>query len=85
MALRLYAGSMEKYESYRAILETAAGDTIWSQYHLQTQRTDKGKAVILLLPANILSYDDYLITLQGMLPSREIEEVSHYYLSVVKE
>jgi hypothetical protein len=83
--LQLYVGSLERYESYRVILETAEGDTIWSQYQLQAQRTDKGRAIILLLPANILSYDDYLITVQGVLPSREIEEVSHYYFSVVKE
>lgn len=83
--LQLYIGSEQPYENYRVILETAEGDTIWSQYQLQAQQTEKGKAVVLLLPTNILPHDDYLITLKGVLPSKEIEDVNNYYLNVVKE
>jgi len=83
--LQLYIGSAASYESFRVILETAAGDTILTQYQLAAQRTEKGRAVALMLPANLLSYDDYLITVKGVLPSGEIEEVSNYFLSVAKE
>jgi hypothetical protein len=83
--LQLALESQEAYESYRAILETAKGDTIWSQYQLESQPIEKGRAVILLLPANIFSYDDYLITLYGVSPGREIEYVNGYVLHVTKE
>lgn len=83
--LQLALESQEAYESYRAILETAKGDTIWSQYQLAPQPAEKGKAIILLLPANILSYDDYLITLYGVSPGREIEYVNGYYFHVAKD
>ncbi len=82
--LQLDIGSAETYERFRLILETAAGDTILTQYRLAAQHTAKGRAVIALIPANILSRDDYLITLQGVLPSREIEEIGHYAFSVMK-
>jgi len=82
--LQLSLGSPESFESFRVILETAAGDTVLTQYQLAARRTEKGKAVILTLPANLFAYDDYLITLLGVLPSREIEEIGHYFFSVMK-
>lgn len=83
--LLLYAGSAAAYENFRVILETAAGDTILAQYRLAAQQTTKGRAVMVSLPANMLSADDYLVTLQGVLASREIEEVGHYYFNVTKK
>jgi hypothetical protein len=83
--LKLELESQEAYESYRAILETAKGDTIWSQYQLKMQPLEKARAVVLLLPTNILSFDDYLITLYGVSPGREIEYVNGYSFHVTKE
>jgi len=83
--LQLYIGRAASYESFRVILETAAGDTILAQYQLAAQQTAKGRAVTVSLPSNMFSDDDYLVTLQGVLASREIEEVGHYYFSVAKK
>jgi anti-sigma factor RsiW len=82
--LQLNIESAETYESFRIILETAAGDTILTQYRLSAQQTAKGRALMILVPANMLSHEDYLITLQGVLPSREIEEIGYYSFSVMK-
>jgi len=82
--LQLYIGKPETYGSYRVVLENAVGDTILTQYQITAQRTEKGKAVILLLPAHLFSYDDYVMTLLGVLPSREIDEVGDYFFSVIR-
>jgi hypothetical protein len=85
LRLQLRLGSETTYASCRAIIETAEGDTIWSQYQLKARQTEQGKAIILLLPVNIFSYDDYLITLYGVMPSKEIEYVNSYTFNVTKE
>lgn len=82
--LQLSLGSTASFESFRALVETAAGDTILTLYRLAAQRIEKVRIVALTLPANLLSYDDYLITLLGVSPSREIEEIGHYFFSVMK-
>ncbi len=82
--LLLYIGGQETYENYRAIFETAEGDTMWIQYQLRAQQTEKGNAIALLLPSNLLSYNDYLITVYGMPPSKEIEYVDSFYFNIAK-
>jgi hypothetical protein len=82
--LQLHAGSAALYENFRFVLETAAGDTLLTQHRLSAQPTAKGRAVIVSVPASMLSVDDYLITLYGVLPSQKIEEAGHYSFSVMK-
>ncbi|MDZ7292990.1 MAG: hypothetical protein ONB44_17665 [candidate division KSB1 bacterium] len=83
--IQLSLQNPKEYKSYRVFLETASEDTIWSQYQLHPQQTGKGPILVLLLPTSILSDDEYLITVRGVTPAREIELVESYYLSLTRE
>jgi len=85
LQIQLRLENPKVYESYRVFLETAGEDTIWSQYQLQPQQTDKGQALVLLLPASIFSENEYLLTVQGVMAAREIELVNSYDLRIVSE
>ncbi|MCI0557202.1 MAG: hypothetical protein MN733_01815, partial [Nitrososphaera sp.] len=80
----LYVEKQKEYDNYRALLLTAEGDTVLSQYQLQTEETEKGGAIALLVPSSLLTYNDYLITVYGQLPSKEIEFINSFSLNITK-
>ncbi|MFY9608366.1 MAG: hypothetical protein WAU45_07085 [Blastocatellia bacterium] len=74
----------DEYGSYHAVLSTAEGDRVLSLPALKSLQTTSGKAVILRLPASILTGTSYIITLRGVTARGEVEDVSEYYLKVKK-
>jgi len=57
---------------------------VWSGRAAKVQRIGSGKAVVLRVPANLLSKRDYVLTLSGVTAEGTVEEVGEYSLSVVK-
>lgn len=74
----------DAYRSYRAVLQTADGDEVWSGRAAQAQRIGSGGAVVLRVPAELLSKGDYILTLSGVTAGGTVEEVGEYSLSVVR-
>jgi hypothetical protein len=69
------------YRSYRVTLhqETPDGPEVWSQDLPRRSST----AVILNLPANLVSPGDYVIALKGRVTDGQIEEIDEYYFTIV--
>lgn len=72
------------YQSYSAVLETVEGQEVWSRRGLRAQSNRSGKAVVMSLPANLLSQRDYILTLRGASAAGEVEDVGEYSFRVIK-
>jgi hypothetical protein len=75
----------DDYQSFRAELSAGGGQIIWSRDHLQARPTRAGSAVILNVPASILSEGEYELALKGVNDSGVTEAVGYYYFSVLKK
>lgn len=67
------------YRFYRTVLRTVEGREVWSRQRLQATGR---KFVLTIIPAELLSPDDYQILLSGVKRSGESEEISNYYFRV---
>jgi hypothetical protein len=85
LRLQLEIRRAGNYPSYRAALQTAEGDEIWSQSLLRAKTTGSGRTVALNLPAGLFTRGDYLLTLTGVTADQASEEVGDYYFSVVNK
>ncbi len=72
------------YKGYRAELRTARGNLIWSQDVASARSTSLGKAVLLRLPADVLTTGEYELTLKGVTNQGKLQDVNYYYFSVLK-
>jgi hypothetical protein len=70
-----------RYKRYRAVLRRAQGDEIWSQ----DVPPSRSNAVVLKLPAGILSEGKYQLTLKGSAAKGIFEEVDYYEFVVKRE
>ena len=73
------------YKSYRAVLRTGDRVEIWRQDQLTPRRTPTGQAIVVSLPASRFSGQDYTITLSGVTPGGEFEDVSGYCFRVQRK
>jgi hypothetical protein len=85
LQIRLDIRAEGDYKSYRATLQTAEGEEIWSQSRLKALRAGSGKTVVLGLDASLFTAGDYVITLKGASAGGELEEVGDYYLSITRK
>ena len=83
--LRLYLEGAGEYQSYRAELHTSADKLIWSRDRLRAQPIRTGKAVVLSLPASLLTTGEYEVRLKGAVSREQIEEIGDYFFSVSKK
>ena len=83
--LQLDLRGADQYKSYHATLMTAGGDEVWKSSMLLAQLTRWGSAVILKLPAHVLTPGKYELTLKGVTADGNLDEVGYYYFSVVKK
>jgi len=81
----VYLKTDEVYNSYRAVIQTADADEVWSQDGLQARQTALGKAISLKLPANILFTEDYTLELKGITGLGDIEDIDSYPISIQKK
>lgn len=76
---------VDDYVSYRARLDDADGDEMWTQSKLTATSTGDKVAVSVTLPSELLPSGDYSIRLSGVSSSRDLELVGRYYFRVVEE
>ena len=75
----------DKYPQFRAELRSQRGDEILASNKLREQRSNGSRAVVLEIPASVLSSGDYELTLKGMNPGRQFEDVGYYRFSVRRQ
>jgi hypothetical protein len=73
--LRLKLGDNE-YQSYQLILQAVGGREVFNRSHFKPQTTKAGANFILSLPASKFGAGDYILTLKGVTPGGESEDVS---------
>jgi len=64
------------YPSYRAVLLRVGGGEIFSRQGLRPKTTRSGASLAFILPADKFATGDYLLTLRGVSPSGEVDDVS---------
>jgi hypothetical protein len=69
---------------FTATLQTSTGKIVRKEFALEAQQTPSGKAVILSLPANILSNDDYFIILARENDKGTPDIIAEYQFRVVR-
>ena len=83
--LRVVLESGDEYKTYDLQLRTVSGKVVRSQDGLTAHAGSGGRAVLLTLPASLLTTSDYELTLNGINEQRRVEPLGYYYFSVRKE
>jgi hypothetical protein len=73
------------YPSYRASLQTIGGVEIFSQKGVKPGRAKTGASFVFTLPAGKLSSGDYVLTLRGINPDGEVDDLSKSLFRVEKK
>ena len=74
-----------QYESFRASLQTADGEEIWSRARLKAKRTPSGRFIFLTIDPSVLAPGDYVIILKGTAADHSVEEAGDYYLTILRK
>ncbi len=74
----------DKYPQFRALLRGRHGDEILTRSNLHERQVKAGRAVVLEIPTEALSSGDYELTLGGMGPKSQWEDIGYYRFSVRK-
>ena len=72
---------VDDFPQFRVELRTHSGEEVLTRSNLRAQRSRNGRAVVLELPASILSPGDYELTLQGA-TSGETKDIGFFNFSV---
>lgn len=64
------------YPAYRAALRSAGGERVFAWHRLNPRTTKSGASLILNLPAHKFAGGDYILMLQGVSKTGEVEDVS---------
>jgi hypothetical protein len=80
--LPLDLGRTSYYPTYRAVIRTAEGDQVWGRDGLRAAAVGSLQAVIVDVPAKVLSRGDFELSLGGPTPAGTTEAVSDSYFSV---
>ena len=75
----------DEYERFRAELRTRGGQEVLTQNNLRAQARRAGRAVVLNLPASLLSTGEYELALKGVTGQGEVEDLGYYYFDVLKK
>jgi len=70
---------------YRADVLTAEGELVWSRDALRERSTKIGKALVITLPAALLTRNSYLITLSGAAAGDNYQRISSYYFEIIRK
>ena len=73
------------YPSYRASLQTIAGVEIFSQTGLKPGRAKTGASFVFTVPAHKFAGGDYVLTLRGINPDGEVDDLSKSLFRVEKK
>jgi len=73
------------FEVYHAKVRTAGGAEIWGRKNIRARATrGAGRALTLLLPADLLAAGRYELVLKGVTTQGKVEDVNYYNFSVMK-
>ena len=75
----------DDYPTYRAALQTVGGAEIFSQTNVKPRRAQTGASFVFTLPARKLSSGDYILTLKGINPNGEVDDLSKSLFRVEKK
>lgn len=64
------------YSSYRASLQTIAGGEIFSQTNVKPRGTKSGASFVFTVRAHKFASGDYILTLRGVNPDGEVDDLS---------
>ena len=82
----LFPESIDRYITFRAILSTVENDHLWSCSELRPSQTSEGKAIVLLIPTDVFTQEDYyILRLSGSNDRKEFREVDSYAFRVMKK
>ena len=73
------------YSSYRASLQTIAGVEIFSQTNVKPGRAKTGASFVFTVPAHKFANGDYVLTLRGIDPDGEVDDLSKSLFRVEKK
>ncbi len=65
-----------EYPSYRAVVAPIGGQTIFTRQGLKPKTTKSGTVFVLVVPAGKFLTGDYVLSLQGVRPDGEVDDVS---------
>jgi hypothetical protein len=75
----------DDYPGYHAALQMVGGAEIFSQRGVKPRRGKTGASFIFTLPARKLSSGDYILTLKGINPDGEVDDLSKSLFRVEKK
>jgi len=73
------------YRNYRAEIQTAEGEVVWSREGLKAGRTGHQQIVEIVLPAVLLTRSDYLVMLAGRTSAGASDKIATYHFSVLRK
>jgi hypothetical protein len=73
------------YSSYRASLQTIAGVEIFSRTDVKPRRTKSRASFVFTVPAHKFASGDYVLTLRGINPDGEVDDLSKSLFRVEKK
>ena len=73
------------YSRYRAVLQSAGGNTIFTSRQLTAVNKKTGANLALVAPARIFQAGDYILTLRGVSKTGQVEDVSKSLFRVERD
>jgi len=83
--LHLQVVEAERYDHYRAVLQTIDGEEVAIQNRLLFKTRDNQEIATLAIPASLLLPGDYLIQLSGFQAPNSPENIGKYYFRVSRK
>jgi anti-sigma factor RsiW len=73
------------YSNYRVLLQAFGGKTIFSRQGVKPKTTKSGSTFVIIVPAQRFAAGDYILTLRGVRPHAEVDDVSKSLFRVAKK
>ena len=73
------------YRSYRAEIQTAEGEVVWSREGLKARRTGHQQVIQIALPTVLLTRSDYLVMLTGIASTGASDKIGTYHFSIIRK
>jgi hypothetical protein len=75
----------DDYKSFRAELNTQAGQRVLTGDNLSARATGRGRIIILNVPASILETGQYELSLRGRDAAGKTDDIGYYYFEVLRK
>ena len=73
------------YSNYHVVLQAVGGKTIFSRQGVKPKATKSGSTFVIIVPAGRFAVGDYILTLRGVRPDSEVDDVSKSLFRVAKK